>query len=87
MKSRRQMRNIFMRRIDNLLVSCYKEIDFDILFSKTHEGCSDDPWIATAYKKEAMEMIELMKELELLNSGEYILLKQVYGEYFSVFEC
>lgn len=80
-KSKKQMRNIFIRRIENLLIQYYKEINFDILIAP--EGNSN---FATGeeYRIKAMELIELMEELELINHNEHLLLIEVYGEYFSL---
>lgn len=83
MKSKKQMRNIFIRRIENLLIQYYKETNFDLLV--TPEGNSN---FATGeeYRIKAMELIELMEELELVSKKEYLLLNEVYCEYFSLYK-
>lgn len=82
MKTRKQMRNIFIKHIDNLLIHYYKEIDFETLVTEhqssslfTEEG---------SFRREAMRLIDLMKELELVNLDEHELLRDVYTEYFHV---
>lgn len=80
MKSKKQMRNIFIRRIENLLIQYYKEINFDLL--TTPEG-NDNFATGDDYRIKAMELIELMEELELVSQKEYRLLHEVYREYFS----
>ena len=81
MKSKKQMRNIFIRRIENLLVLYYKETNFDILV--TPEGSSNYD-IGKEYRIKAMELIELMEELELINKNEYFLIREVYEECFGL---
>lgn len=80
MKSKNKMRNIFISRIENLLIQYYKEINFDLL---TAPGNADYA-VGEEYRTKAMELIGLMEELELINSNEYLLLNQVYDEYFSL---
>jgi len=75
------MRNIFIRRIENLLMRYYKEINFDLLVTP---GSEDDLIAGEEYRIKAMELIDLMEELELINRNEYILIREVYGEYFSL---
>lgn len=84
MKTRKQMRNIFIRRMDDILIRYYKEIDFDLLFSEENRQIRS---MEEAYRREVMELIGLMRELELLNAGEYTLLREVYGEYFGLASC
>lgn len=88
MKTRKQMRNIFMKKIDDILIRYYKEMDFNLLASDSAKACLEETaGSGEAYRKEAMDLIELMKELELLNAGEYILLRDVYSEYFGIHRC
>ncbi len=75
------MRNIFIRRIENLLIQYYKEINFDILTTPEE---NDNFATGEEYRIKAMELIELMEELELVNRKEYELLCEVYREYFSL---
>ena len=81
MKSKKQMRNIFIRRIENLLIQYYKEINFDLL--TTPKGYCNYV-TGEDYRIKAVELIELMEELELINRKEYELLYEVYQEYFSL---
>lgn len=81
MKSKKQMRNIFIRRIENLLMQYYKELNFDLL---TIPDENNDFDIGEKYRINAMELIELMEELELVSQKEYKLLHEVYQEYFSL---
>lgn len=78
------MRNIFLKKIDDLLINYYKAIDFSMLTSFQQE---QEYLAGEAYRKEAMKLIEFMCELELLSDSEYILLRDVYGEYFSIHSC
>lgn len=80
-KSRKQMRNIFIKKIDDILINYYKAVDFSMLASFQPEG---EYLEGETYRKEAMKLIEFMRELELLNGSEYLLLRDVYGEYFSI---
>ena len=80
MKTRKQMRNIIIKKIDDILIQYYKEMDFNfgdapeiVMFENGEER-----------RKEAMNQIDLMWELELVNVEEYHLLKDVYREYFSL---
>lgn len=89
MLSQRKMRNIFIRRLDNLLISYYNLIDFDALtlnkFHKTGENkqCKGIILEALEYKKQAFLLLEIMRELELVNVGEYFMLKEIYEEYYN----
>lgn len=80
-KSKKQMRNIFIRRIENLLMRYYKEINFDLLVTPESD---DNLTMGEEYRIKAMELIDLMEELELISRNEYILIREVYGEYFSL---
>lgn len=92
------MRNVFMRRIDNLLVDFYREIDFERLMVGVEEGVTDrlagnvkgqlsNQKIRDTHQRKVWDLIELMRDLELISSGEHKLLIEVYGEYFSVCDC
>lgn len=83
-KTRKQMRNIFIRRMDDILIRYYKEIDFDLLISEENGQIRS---LEEAYRREVMELIVLMRELELLSAGEYTLLREVYSEYFRLASC
>lgn len=83
-KTRKQMRNIFIRRMDDILIRYYKEIDFDLLVSDENGQIRS---LEEAYRREVMELIVLMRELELLSAGEYTLLQEVYSEYFRLASC
>ena len=89
MKTKKQMRNIFIKKIDDILIQYYKEMDFDMLASPdaAKEYLEEITCNGEAHRKAAMELIELMKELDLVNPGEYILLRDVYREYFSFHKC
>lgn len=78
MLSKKKMRNIMINKIDKILMKYYKEIDFEKI------GCESNT--INAYRDEAMELIDLMKELELVNLSEYIVLRDVYGDYFWLHE-
>lgn len=82
MKTRKQMRNIFIKHIDNLLIRYYKEIDFETLVTahQSHSLFAEERSFCT----EAMWLIDLMKELELVSDSEHSLLRDVYMEYFSI---
>lgn len=59
----------------------YKETNFDLLVTPE----SGDRLIAgEEYKVRAMELIDLMEELGLVNRNEYLLISEVYGEYFGL---
>lgn len=81
MKSKKQMRNILIRRIENLLIQYYKEINFDLLTTPEENY---NFTTGEEYRIKAMELIELMEELELVSQKEYKLLHEVYQEYFSL---
>ncbi len=83
-KTRKQMRNIFIRRMDDILIRYYKAIDFDLLVSEENRQIRS---LEETYRREVMELIALMRELELLSAGEYTLLREVYGEYFGLASC
>lgn len=90
MKSKKQMRNIFIKKIDDILIKYYKEMDFNLLATPDYGGEYRDADTfnnGEAHCKEAMELIELMWELDLINKGEYALLREVYREYFSLHRC
>lgn len=78
MLSKKKMRNIMINKIDKILMKYYKEIDFEKI------GCESNT--INACRDEAMELIDLMKELELVNLSEYIVLRDVYGDYFWLHE-
>ena len=80
-KSKKQMRNIFIRRIENLLMCYYKEINFDILVTPEN---SYDLVMGEEYRVRAMELIDLMEELGLVNRSEHLLISEVYSEYFGL---
>lgn len=81
MKTRKQMRNVFIRKIDDILIRYYKEINFDLLVStETGEIRS----MEATYLREVLELLALMHELELISDSEHVLLRQVYREYFSL---
>ncbi len=81
MKSKKQMRNIFVQRIENYLIQYYKEINFNLLNAPENE---ETYRVGEEYRARAMEYIDLMEELELVNRSEYLLLREVYQEYFSL---
>lgn len=81
MKTRKQMRNLFIKKIDDLLIQYYKTVDFELLAAALSGGSL---LTECTYQKEAMQLIELMKELELVSDSEYSLLRDVYMEYFSI---
>lgn len=83
------MRNIFIKKIDDILIRYYKEMDFNLLASQDFpRACQEAASVnGESHCKEAMELIDLMRELELVNAAEYDLLKEVYREYFSLHKC
>lgn len=101
MKSKKQMRNIFIKKIDDILIRYYKEMDFNLLATPDLQGgevCHEELWHENtcrdtlaaegeSHREKAMELIDLMRELELVNAAEYDLLKEVYWEYFSLHRC
>ena len=80
-KSKKQMRNIFIRRIENILMCYYKEINFDLLVTPEN---GDSLVAGEEYRLRAMELIDLMEELGLVNRNEYLLISEVYGEHFGL---
>lgn len=88
------MRNVFMQKIDNILIDYYKEVNFEEMSSESfpvlNTGVEErfqvhkKSQITNGHRIEAMKIIDLMKELELLSPEEFILLKEIYGEYFSL---
>ena len=78
------MRNIFMKRIDDLLIRYYKELDFEAFFRETPSEPEDKKIWAEAYRQTAFTLIGIMWELSLINEQEHRLLEDVYGEYFSI---
>ena len=106
MKSKKQMRNIFIKRIDDILIRYYKEMDFNLLATSDCqvgelccEGLQKEENRMESFRRgflreegeehcqKAMELIDLMRELELVNAAEYDLLKEVSREYFSLHKC
>ena len=89
MKTKKQMCNIFIKKIDDILIRYYKEMDFNLLAAPDPTGEFQEAASGNgeAHRKEAMELIELMRELELVNAGELALLRDVYREYFSLHKC
>ena len=101
MKNKKQMRNIFIKKIDDILIRYYKEMDFNLLSAKElpgvgmcyadeyHGSICYDAWTGEGqnYREKAMELIDLMRELDLVNAAEYDLLKEVYKEYFGLHKC
>lgn len=81
MKTRKQMRNVFIRKIDDILIRYYKEINFDLLVSTQTEEIRS---MEATYLREVLELLALMHELELISDSEHVLLRQVYREYFSL---
>ena len=81
------MRNIFMKRIDDLLIRYYKELDFEDFFRETPSGPEDKKFWAEAYRQTAFNLIGMMRELSLISEQEHRLLEDVYGEYFSIHQC
>lgn len=75
------MRNIFIKHIDALLICYYKEVDYELLAASWPADVSA---VGETCRREAMRLIDLMKELELVSSSEHVLLREVYMEYFSV---
>lgn len=76
------MRNIFMNRMDDILINYYKAVDFSAFTSAEDVRPFED-----IYWQEVLKLIELMRELELLTGSEYGLLRDVYAEYFSFYPC
>lgn len=73
------MRNIFIKHIDKLLLDYYKEWNFELLSTPHLEiNCK----IGEVYYQNAMWLIDIMKELELVNSNEHQMLREVYQAYF-----
>ena len=81
MKTRKQMRNVFIRKIDDILIRYYKEINFALLVSTQTEEIRS---MEATYLREVLELLALMHELELISDSEHVLLRQVYREYFSL---
>mgnify|MGYP001033624499 CR=1 FL=1 len=82
MKSRKQMRNIFIKKMDDILVNYYKAVDFSVFTSGEDVRPFED-----IYWQEVLKVIALMRELELLTGSEYGLLRDVYADYFSFYPC
>lgn len=84
MKSRKQMRNIFIKKMDDILINYYKAVDFSVFTSAEEEDVRPFEEI---YWQEVIKLIELMRELDLLTDSEYGLLLDVYAQYFSFYPC
>lgn len=78
--NRKQMRNVLIKQIDDILLDYYKEVDFEAIGRE--ETIPKDT--AVCYWQQAEKLIDLMKQLELVNRNEYSLVREVYREYFEI---